>query len=285
VSPLSRARRGFTLIELLVVIAIIAILIGMLLPAVQKVRESAARSQCSNNMKQIGLAVHTLNDTNQQQLPAVIGNFPSGSSNTGTVFYYLLPYLEQDNLYKATIVNGVASASNQVAGSNPPIRAYGTVIKTFLCPSDASAPSGNSRVVPGSNPATLGTQATSNYAANPLAFVAGAGIPKTFRSGTTNTILISEHYQVCNGNWFYWGVSPIPLSKPPSFAIPTTGAPFQITPAESLCTSDRPSSAHQAGLQVTLGDGSVRCLTSNLTLVTFRNACDPKDTTPLGPDW
>jgi len=127
-----RGRRAFTLIELLVVIAIIAILIGLLLPAVQKVREAAARMTCSNNLKQMGVAIHNYASANQDKIPPHMAT--GAGSQRGMVFHYnLLPFIEQDNVYKAGV-------GYYFMWDNPTVRA--AVIKTFICPSDSSHSSG-----------------------------------------------------------------------------------------------------------------------------------------------
>ena len=124
-------RRGLSLIEVLVVIAIVAVLVGLLLPAVQKVRESAARTQCQNNLKQLGLALQAYHDSN--------GALPPGYRPTGSNKQYsgwtldILPYIEQSSLYNTAVQ---AYILNPVPLYNPPHTPLATVVSTFACPSD-----------------------------------------------------------------------------------------------------------------------------------------------------
>jgi prepilin-type N-terminal cleavage/methylation domain-containing protein/prepilin-type processing-associated H-X9-DG protein len=123
----TKRRKAFTLIELLVVIAIIAVLIGLLLPAVQKVREAAARTQCSNNLKQIGLASHNFHDSYQFLPPAFIGDNSEGLNGWATWGALLLPYIEQTAQYNLWDIKYLASEQ--------PLAAVQTQVKIYLCPS------------------------------------------------------------------------------------------------------------------------------------------------------
>jgi prepilin-type N-terminal cleavage/methylation domain-containing protein len=310
-----RLQRAFTLIELLVVIAIIAILIGLLLPAVQKVREAAARAQCTNNLKQLVLATHNCADTNSGKLPPGIGSYPTytgdqrcpggGSGGFAGTLFYLLPYMEQDNLYKACQCGNNANYYDVEQGVLP--ASAGGVMqrtpKTFLCPGDPTANNGFS-----------GWAAVGSYAYNGMIFQADwvgySSFPASIPDGTSNTIFFTETYAGgtytnsdqslwwwdynsfqtppssngdCGGQGYY-GPAYTPLIRPNPTYCQTTTQSWSWGGAASVCMC-RAVSPHTGGINAGLGDGSVRFVSSGVSGNTWFAASTPTGGEVLGSDW
>jgi len=296
---MQKFRTGFTLIELLVVIAIIAILIGLLLPAVQKVREAAARMSCQNNMKQLGLAFHNFGNTNSDKFPPAYVFIPPPAQNAHAWGVYLLPFLEQDNLFRQYNLNvPFVTPSNAAVVATP--------VKSFLCP---SVPSTGNNTYPAVAALAAGfglppyTAARSDYhvttgvmgslwnvvvdanaggerggalAANQQISILGIS------DGTSNTILLAE-IAGKNDLWVRGQRTQTATQQGGGWGDPFSGENWlsgsdttgTISPGACLigCTNSQPAgstarglySFHSGGTNVLLADGSVRFVTANTT--------------------
>jgi len=281
-----RRWRGFTLIELLVVIAIIGILIALLLPAVQKVREAAARTESTNNLKQMGIAVHACHDA-WKRLPPAYGFFPGGNgawwpqtpASYGTVQFFILPYMDQDALYKRT---------SWQSESGPAIT---TPIKSYMAPLDPSLPVNGINV-------NWPQYAATSYAANASAFNSGVDgwgngnwyttyrIPANWQDGASNLVLFSERFFMCQSNPRFWASTN--GSWVPTFYVPNSASfppQFNVTPASCASGVQYVHAYTSAYMQVCLGDGSVRSISPMVSAQTWAWACIPNDGNPLGSDW
>jgi len=288
---LSHSRRtAFTLIELLVVIAIIAILIGLLLPAVQKVREAAARMSCQNNLKQMALACQNYHDASGTMPPAATGGLNNYEIKYSTLHVYLLPYVEQGALYNS-VVPGVMYSSNFAVGNNK--------VNSYLCPSSNELRSKSSTEVSGgqtnytmhyyANLGPIGTNSASGSAYQqrsvgshggysydgPLTVVSQSPLTNPVSipaivDGTSNTLLLGE---ISRDKWVFYrswirgwdsDLSGVPnAGKNIKFAINST----DYTPGNFNHVSL--ASNHPGGVNIAMCDGSVRYLRDSTPLDTL----------------
>lgn len=284
-----RRRAALTLVEVIVVIAIIAVLIGLLLPAVQKVREAANRMQSANNLKQIGLAVQSFAELHKGKLPDCTGVWWWGSHTERSVHMALLPHLEQGSISNAYLTQfGPNKTSNWFT------------IPVYLSPADPTI--------------THEGQARSSYGANAIVFIGQANINQ-ISDGMSHTIAFAEHYSGrCQGALFSWyphwvDYSPSPddptvmfIDRPATFAdkrlgdvVPVTvgtttwpsvaGLMFQIRPRPADCDPRLPQTPHSAGMLTALFDGSVRVTSGSVSERTFWAAVTPAGGEVLANDW
>jgi prepilin-type N-terminal cleavage/methylation domain-containing protein len=250
------ARPGVTLVELLVVLAILLLLIALLAPAVQRVREAAARTQSLNNLKQLGLATHSYIDA-FRNLPPAVGT-PGNAEHAGTAHYFILPFLEQDRLFQKGGGFTGSPWNDEVAG---------TVVTLFVDPQDSSTPP---------DFVFKGWLATTNYAANWMVFREGKqAFPASIPDGASITLMYAQRYRMCNGEPTAWGYADV-YYWAPIFAYYNT-VRFQSAPANTDCDPSRPQATGPYGILTAFCDGSARLITSSVRAETWSNLCDPAD--------
>jgi prepilin-type processing-associated H-X9-DG protein len=309
-------------VELLVVIAIIGILIGLLLPAVQKIREAAARIQCANNLHQIAIANLNAADSHEQVMPPGLGIWPFRIGTTrngeGGFFMHLLPYMEQENLYNATYdgTNNLyltspdwRNVAPDWATLNPTFTQWNgtlqnTRVKSYLCPSDPTVDGGWAK-----------SQTSYAYNGNVfgISYQWGWGqgayrYPASIVDGTSQTVFVTEREVLsysanywtpdCGFNyWPDWGpaVSSIEGGESTGPAALFYQKPKQgfVCPSGNCCTGsvgsaapgDVANSPHTGGINCAMGDGSVKFVSQGVSWTTWWAALTPAAGDLLGNDW
>lgn len=305
-------KQGFTLVELLVVIAIIGILIAMLLPAVQAAREAARRMQCSNNLKQIGIAIHNCHGV-YNYLPKAAGYFPikgqvqpgpllpdlpdastEAPANISTVQYFLLPFMEQEEKYmRHKGCTQFTLAAGEPMDRFPP--------SMYICPSDTTSDTSGKcefteyGVMFGVMDYAANVQAFGHWWQDQPFYTSNPSFG-SITDGTSNTIAFVEKYRICpppassaNGRNAWLGIYPdLPYNAIYAVNDLATGEPLisppQEAPNPSVCDPYKAQSAHPGCMNVVLFDGSVRNVSTSISTETWYDALMPSDGNALSKD-
>lgn len=251
-----RQRPAFTMIGLLVVLGILALVAAMFFAFLGQVRRGADRSRSMANLQQIAIGVHNFHDSNRR-LPPMVGKV--GEAN-GTAHFHLLPFIEQTPLHRSGMENMA--------------RVRDTVVPIFVDHLDSSVPP---RFV------YKDWLATTNYPGNWMIFGDGSLTLANIPDGTSNTVMLSQRYQLCGGQPTAWAYDRLHYWAP-MYAF-YSRARFQVMPAADQCDPALPQSLAPEGILIGMGDGSVRLVSDRVSPQTWSFATDPADGHPIGPDF
>lgn len=251
-----RNRPAFSITSLLTLLALFLLLLGMLIPVIARLRQSAGAQQSLNNMRQMAIAVHAFHDVHGA-LPPALGKSGLGS---GTLHVQMLPFLEQEPLFRQAKDNWLAVADR--------------VIPLYLDPEDKTAPTGN---------LFQGGFATTNYAGNWLFFGNGGMTIANITDGLSNTVMITTRYQQCNGEPTAWAYNRLHY-KAPMYAF-YSRARFQVLPSDADCDPALPQALSNRGILAAMGDGSARTVSTMCSPQTWSHATDPADNQATGDDF